>query len=346
MIRVALASYGMSGEVFHAPLIAANPNFELYKILERSREKSKEKYPDVEVVKQYEDILQDKAVDLVIVNTPNAFHFDMSKAALEAGKHVVVEKPFVNHSDEAHELISLAKKKQKVLTVFQNRRLDSDFLTIQKIVKSKLLGYLVEYEAHYDRFRNYVEPNTWKEGTGPGSGILYNLGSHMIDQALVLFGIPRAVTAKLNVQREGAKAFDSYHIIMDYEKFNVLLKSSYLVRDIGPRYKILGNLGTFTKYGLDPQEDALKAGKSPLSDQWGQETEDIWGILDTEVQGLHLRGRVESLPGNYNIFYNNLYEVIHKKGKILVKPEEALQVIRMIELAIQSHKEGRAMPVN
>lgn len=346
MIRAALASYGMSGEVFHAPLITANPNFELYKILERSREKSKEKYPHVTVVKKYEDILKDKIVDLVVVNTPNAFHFDMCKAALEAGKHVIVEKPFVNHADEAHELINLAKKKHKVLTVFQNRRLDSDFLTVQKIINSKTLGYLVEYEAHYDRYRNYVEPNTWKEDAGPGSGILYNLGSHMIDQALTLFGLPQAVTAKLNVQRKNAKAFDSYHILMDYEKFNVVLKSSYLVRDPGPRYKILGNLGSFTKYGLDPQEDALKEGKLPLGVTWGQEPEDIWGTLDTEVQGVHIRGKVESLPGNYNIFYNNLYEAINKKAKLLVKPEEALQVIRMIELAIQSHKENRAMPVN
>lgn len=346
MIRVALASYGMSGEVFHAPLITANPHFELYKIFERSREKSKERYPHVTVVKKYEDILQDKAVDLVVVNTPNAFHFEMSKAALEAGKHVVVEKPFVNHADEAHELISLAKKKRKVLTVFQNRRLDSDFLTVQKIVKSKILGFLVEYEAHYDRYRNYVEPNTWKEDAGPGSGILYNLGSHMIDQALVLFGLPQSVTAKLNVQRKDAKAFDSYHILMDYEKFNVVLKSSYLVRDMGPRYKILGNLGTFTKYGLDPQEDALKAGQLPQGNTWGQEPEVIWGTLDTDIEGLHLRGTVESLPGNYNIFYDNLHEVINNKAKLLVKPEEALQVIRIIELAIQSHKEGRAMPVS
>lgn len=345
MIRTALASYGMSGEVFHAPLLTANPNFSLYKVLERHHEKSKTRYPDVTVVKDYQDILNDKKVELVVVNTPNALHFSMAKEALEAGKHVVVEKPFVTHAEEAHELIKLAKKKKKLLTVFQNRRLDSDFLTIQKVLESKMLGNLAEYEAHYDRFRNFVTPDTWKEDAGPGSGILYNLGSHMIDQALVLFGLPVSLTAKLNIQREGAKAFDSYHVIMDYQKFHVILKSSYLVRDEGPRYKLLGNLGTFTKYGIDPQEDALKAGEAPDAPGWGKEDASIWGTIDTEIQGLHCKGTIESLSGNYNLFYDNLHEAISEHGSLLIKPEEALQVIRLIELAVQSHKEGRTMPV-
>ncbi len=335
----------MSGEVFHAPLLAANPHFSLYKVLERHHEKSKVRYPEVTVVKEYQDILKDKAVDLVIVNTPNALHFSMAKEALEAGKHVVVEKPFVIHAEEARELVKLAHKKKKLLTVFQNRRLDSDFLTIRKVLEANLLGNLAEYEAHYDRFRNFVTPNTWKEDAGPGSGILYNLGAHMIDQALVLFGLPAALTAKLSIQREGAKTFDSYHIIMDYQQFYVVLKSSYLVRDEGPRYKLLGHLGTFTKYGTDPQEEALKAGKSPDIPEWGKENSTLWGTIDTEVEGLHCKGTIESLPGNYQLFYDNLHQAISEQGDLLVKPEEALQVIRLIELSVQSHKENRTMPV-
>ncbi|WKN30751.1 Gfo/Idh/MocA family oxidoreductase [Porifericola rhodea] len=346
MIRAALASYGMSGEVFHAPLLSVHPQFELYKILERNRNKSKERYADVQVVKSYEEILHDENVDLVIVNTPNAYHFDMAKQALEAGKHVVMEKPFTNTSDEAAELINIAKRNNKLLTVFQNRRLDSDFRTVQKVLESKMLGYLVEYEAHYDRYRNFIQQNTWKEESGPGSGILYNLGSHMIDQALTLFGLPKSLLAKLGIQREGGKAHDSYHLILSYESFQVVLKSSYLVRDEGPRYKVLGNLGTFTKYGLDVQENDLKAGKVPTDTNWGTEPPDIWGTLDTEIEGLHFKGKVESEKGNYLAFYDNLADAINKQAELLVKAEEAMHVIQLIELAEKSHAEGKELTIN
>lgn len=346
MIRVALASYGMSGEVFHAPLLAVHPDFQLYKVLERNRNKSKERYPDVTVVKKYEDILEDEKVDVVLVNTPNPLHYDMAERALNAGKHVVMEKPFTNTSEEAKKLIALAKDKGKLLTVFQNRRLDSDFLTVQKVIDSKLLGYLVEYEAHYDRYRNFIQANTWKEESGPGSGILFNLGSHMIDQALTLFGLPKSLSAKLAIQREGGKAHDAYHLILSYATFQVVLKSSYLVRDEGPRYKILGNLGTFTKYGLDTQEDCLKAGQLPLGDDWGVEPPEIWGMLDTEIEGLHFRGEVESEQGNYNLFYDNLSAAINKGESLLVKAEEAMHVIRLIELAEQSNREQREVEID
>lgn len=345
MIRAALASYGMSGEVFHAPLLAVHPEFQLYKILERNRNKSQEKYPDVTVVKTYEELLEDDQIDLIVVNTPNPYHYDMAEKALNAGKHVVMEKPFTNTSEEAKKLIQLAKGKGKILTVFQNRRLDSDFLTVQKVIDSKLLGYMVEYEAHYDRYRNFIQQNTWKEESGPGSGILFNLGSHMIDQALTLFGLPTSLTAKLAVQREGGKADDSYHLILSYDGFQVVLKSSYLVRDEGPRYKVLGNLGTFTKYGLDTQEDCLKAGQLPLGADWGSEPPEIWGMLDTEINGLHFRGEVESEKGNYNLFYDNLAEAVNQKAELMVKAEEAMHVIRLIELAEQSHREKREVGV-
>jgi predicted dehydrogenase len=269
----------------------------------------------------------------------------MCRQALEAGKHVVMEKPFTNTSEEAQKLIELARQKQRLLSVFQNRRYDSDFMTVQKIVESDILGYLVEYEAHYDRYRNFIQPDTWKEESGPGSGILYNLGSHMIDQALVLFGMPAEITARLAIQRKGGNAHDSYHLLMQYETFQVVLKSSYLVRDEGPRYKILGNLGTFTKYGLDTQEDCLKAGQLPGGDDWGIEPPEIWGALDTEINGLHFSGEVESERGNYNLFYDNIYDVIAHGAELAVKPEEAMNVIRLIELAEQSHREGKSMMV-
>ena len=345
MTNVALASYGMSGKVFHAPLVSAHPNFNLYKVLERHRAESVDRYPGVLIAKQYEDLLSDAKVDVVVVNTPNAYHYDMTKAALEAGKHVVVEKPFTSTVAEAQQLIDLAEQQGQVLTVFQNRRWDSDFRTVQKVLAADVLGTVVEYEAHYDRFRNYIQPNTWKEDDGPGSGILYNLGSHMIDQALVLFGRPNALFAKLSVQRQGGKAPDAYHLILSYDSHQVVLKSSYLVRELGPRYKLLGSQGTFTKYGLDPQEDRLKLSISPDNSQIGVESEDDWGTLDTEFNGLHFRGRIASEVGNYSLFYENLHQALQGEETLAVKPQEALDVIRLIELAYESDQAGREITV-
>lgn len=345
MIQVALASYGMSGKVFHAPLITTHPDFQLYKVLERHRDDAVVDYPDIITVRQFDDLLTDEKVDLIVVNTPNTHHFSMTKAALEAGKHVVVEKPFTNTVSEAEELTALAKQKNRVLTVFQNRRLDSDFLTVQKVLKQQLCGRVVEFEAHYDRYRNYIQPDTWKEESGPGSGILYNLGSHMIDQALVLFGMPETLFAKLSIQRTGGKAPDAYHLILGYPDKQVTLKSSYLVRDEGPQYKILGELGTFTKYGLDSQEDDLKAGKMPNEPDWGTESEKIWGTLNTELNSLPFQGKIASEAGNYLAFYDNLAQAISTQSTLLVPPEEAKQVIHLIELAYQSNESGRELKV-
>lgn len=346
MINVALASYGMSGKVFHAPLLSAHPHFHLYKVLERHRAESVERYPEVLIVKQYEDLLADTQVDVVVVNTPNAYHYDMTRAALEAGKHVVVEKPFTTTTEEAQALIELARQQGQVLTVFQNRRWDSDFRTVQKVLSAGVLGTVVEYEAHYDRFRNYIQPDTWKEESGPGSGILYNLGAHMIDQALLLFGMPSTLFAKLSIQREGGKAPDAYHLILGYDRHQVVLKSSYLVRDLGPRYKILGNQGTFTKYGIDPQEDLLKLGVSADNSRIGTESEDDWGTLDTEFNGLHFRGKIASEYGDYRSFYDNLYRVLQGEASLAVRAEEARDVIRLIELAYESDVQGQVLSVS
>ena len=342
-IQVGLASYGMSGKVFHAPLLAVNPRFRLKKVLERQNQKSKIHYPEVEVVKTFEALLNDEAIELVVVNTPNVLHYEMASKALLAGKHVVVEKPFTTTAKEAETLIDIARKQNKVLTVFQNRRWDSDFLTIQKVVSEKLLGQLVEYEAHYDRFVNYIAANTWKEDVGPGSGILYNLGSHMIDQMLVLFGKPQAVTAAVGTRREGSKIDDYYDITFQYKGLNAVLKSSYLVRELGPRYILHGTDGSFVKYGIDPQEEALKADQKPKGPGWGQESPSEWGKINTQLNGLHIIGNIETLPGDYPGFYNNLYEVIREGKELAVKPEEAALVIELIELAIQSSNEGRTV---
>lgn len=341
VISVGLASYGMSGSVFHAPLLSAHPGFRLKKVLERSSEKSKAIYPQLEVVKTFEELLQDDELELVVVNTPNPLHYEMARRALEAGKHVVLEKPFTVTSEEGQALTKLAREQKLILSAFQNRRWDGDFRTVQQVVASGWLGELVEFEGHYDRFRNYIEANTWKEETGPGSGILYNLGSHMIDQALVLFGLPQAVTADIRTQRPGSQVEDAYDLLLEYGKLKVTLKSSYLVREAGPRYTLHGTEGSFLKYGLDPQEDALKAGGTFTDAGWGAEPEKDWGLLNTQLHGLHLRGTVETLPGTYQAFYQNIYAAILGRAPLAVTPEQATDVIRIIEAAMRSNAEKR-----
>lgn len=345
IIKVGLASYGMSGMVFHAPFLVRTPGFQLTHVLERSSQKSRQHFPDAEIVRSFEALLENPSIELVIVNTPNALHFEMTRQALLAGKHVVVEKPFTVTYQEANSLIQLAKEKQLVLTVFQNRRWDGDFMTVQKIVEQQLLGRLVEYEAHYDRYVTEIRSESWKETDLPGSGILYNLGSHMIDQALVLFGKPRAVTADIGARRKGSDVDDYYNIILHYPDLKVNLKSSYLVRELGPRYMLHGTTGSFVKYGIDPQEEALKVGKFPEGDDWGKEPDTDWGKLNAEINGFNYVGKIETLPGNYSAFYQNLYDAIRYGKPLAVKPEEAADVIHLIELIIKSNKEGRTVEV-
>ncbi len=342
-IVTAILSYGMSGEVFHAPLLDVHPGFRVKTILQRKSDKSKQYYPEVAIVRSLEDILNDPEIELIIVNTTNDTHFDFAVKAMEAGKHVVVEKPFTNTVEDAQKLIALAKKKNKMLSVFQSRRWDGAFMTLQKIIASAVLGKIVEYEAHYDRFRNYIAPNTWKEVPGPGSGILYNLGSHLLDQVLVLFGKPEFVSARIGTQRPGGRVDDFYDLRLEYAGLSVIVKSSYLVREPGPLYIVHGVNGSFVKYGIDPQEEALKLHQIPGSPGWGAEPEKFWGKLNTEIDGLHYEGKIETLPGNLLGYYQNIYEVIREGKELAVKPEQAMQVIQLIEAAMKSNLERKSI---
>lgn len=342
-IHTALLSFGMSGEIFHGPLLTAHPGFRLTHVLERTHTRSQKKYSSVTVVRTVEEIWKDPSVELVIVNTPNESHYRYTEEALNAGKHVIVEKPFTVTTAEADKLIALAKKKNRILTVFQNRRWDGDFLTVRKVVENNLLGKLVEAEVHYDRFRNYVEENTWKEEATPGTGILYNLGSHMLDQVMVLFGMPSAVDARIGIQRPNGKVDDFYDIRLTYDSLHAIVKSSYLVREQGPRYVLHGVNGTFVKYGIDPQEQALKDGKLPGTAGWGAEPKELWGKINTSVSNLHVEGNIETLPGSYPAFYQNVYEAIRENKDLAVKPEQSRDVIRLIEVCVESNQQQRAI---
>ncbi len=347
-IQVGLSSYGMSGTVFHGPLLKVHPGFHIRRIVERTAQQSKAAYPEAEITRSFGDLLRDEAIQLVIVNTPDYLHYEMTEQALRAGKHVIVEKPFTFTYREAENLIELANQQKKLLSVFQNRRWDGDFLTVQQVVRNGWLGELVEYEAHYDRFRNYVVANTWKEGTqanAPGLGILYNLGSHMIDQALVLFGKPQRVTADIRIQRTGGQVPDAYDLLLEYGRLKVTLKAGYLVREPGPRYTLHGTEGSFVKFGIDPQEEALKAGLTPGGPDWGKESESDWGLLNTQLKNLHFRGKIETLPGNYLQFYDGIYTSLVNGVEPTVKAEEAALVIRVIEAAIESNQQKRTVEV-
>lgn len=342
-IKTALASFGGSAKVFHGPLLKVNNGFEVISVFERSKELSKALFPSAQIVRNYKALLNDENVELIIVNTPDVYHYEMAKAALEAGKHVVVEKPITLKSSEAEELIGLATEKQLVFTVFQNRRYDNDFRTVEQVVRAAKFGRLVEFESHFDRYRTYIAPNTWKEVGDEYSGVLYNLGSHMIDQICVLFGKPESVTAHLQIVRSGGVVSDYYNIRLQYKEFAAITRCSYLVKDPGPRYIIHGEYGTFYKYGMDPQEATLKTGKLPEGEDWGREDPENWGTLIYEENGEEIEELVETLPGNYNIFYDNVYQVIREDADLLVKPEEAASVLKILEACLQSNREKRTV---
>lgn len=342
-IRTALLSYGMSGEVFHVPLLEAHKGFEVALIWQRNTAKpARHQY---RVAKDYDEVLKDPSVELVVVNTPNETHFDFASRALRAGKHVIVEKPFTVTADEADALIKLAHAEKRMLTVFQNRRWDADFLTVRAVLERKMLGKLVECEIHYDRYRNYIEPNTWKEDAKPGTGILYNLGSHLLDQALVLFGMPRYLDARMGIQRPGGRVDDFFDIRMEYDGFFVILKSSYLVREQGPRFILHGTEGSFLKSGIDPQEQDLKDGKTPGVPGWGTEPESAWGKLNTTLDGKHFEGPFETVPGNYPAFYSKIYETLRDGHPVPVRAEDARNVIQLIEACRQSNLSRSAVKI-
>ena len=346
-INVGLIGFGMAGRLFHGPTIASAKGLKLYKVRETKAPNIsiiQERYPDTIIVNDTNEILNDPSIELVVVATPNVTHHDVATKVLMAGKHVIVDKPFTVTSQEATQLIDLAKNKNKLLTVYQNRRWDSDFQTVKKVIDSNLLGNLVEYEAHYDRFRNTIRPDTWKEDGVLGTGLVYDLGSHLIDQALVLFGLPKTVTADLRTQRQNATIIDNFEMILDYGNLKVTLKGGMLIKEQLPHFILLGNNGAFIKYGMDVQEEALIAGLSPnKSLNWGEEPESLWGTINTEFNGIEFRGKVKSEKGNYVGFYENVYKAILGEEELAVKPEQARNTIRIIEIAMQSNQEKRTI---
>lgn len=342
-INTAITSFGMSGLVFHGPALKVNPGFNVVSVLERSKNISKQMFPDVRIDRSFDEILNNEAIELVIINTPDKFHYEMARLALLKGKHIVVEKPVTLKSKQAEELVQIAREKDLVFTVYQNRRWDGDFRTVQKVLAENKLGRLIEFESHYDRYRTFITPDTWKEEGGEFAGVLYNLGSHMVDQVYVLFGKPLAVTAHLKIVRTGGVVTDYYDIRLEYKGFSAIVKCSYLVKNPGPRYSIYGEFGTFHKWGIDPQEELLKAGNLPIGNDWGKEPESEWGTIVYQENGIDFNEKIETLPGNYNLFYNNVFDAIRNGADLLVRPEDAVEVLKIVEACLESNKKKKTI---
>lgn len=344
-IKTALLSYGMSGKVFHAPFLKLHSGFELIGSWERSKKLIQEDYPEVKSFVSFESILEDTAIDLVIVNTPVATHFEYAKKALLAGKHVLVEKAFTTTLAEAQELARLSKERNLKVCVFQNRRWDSDFKTVQKIIKDQVLGDLVEAEFHFDRFNPVLSPKLHKETDNPGAGILKDLGPHIIDQALCLFGMPEAVFADIRMIRQSTVVDDYIDILLFYPDFRMRLKAGFFIREPNPGYCIHGKKGSFLKQRGDVQEDELKLGKKPNLTNWGTEKEGYEGILHSDIDGKIIREKIPTLQGNYYDLFDQLYKSITNNQPEPVTAQDGVNVMAIIDAAIQSNETQKVVSI-
>lgn len=342
-IKTALLSYGMSGKVFHAPFLQLHPGFELVGSWERSKQLIQNDYPDVKSFDSLESILNDDSIELVVVNTPVATHFEYAKKVLNAGKHALVEKAFTTTVEEAHELAELAKAKGLKLCVFQNRRWDSDFKTVQKIINEGILGELVEAEFHFDRYNPLLSPKTHKETANDGAGILKDLGPHLIDQALCLFGLPNAVFGDIRITRENSLVDDWIDLTLFYDNFRMRLKAGFFVREAHPAFTVHGKKGSFLKPRGDVQEDDLKLGKKPNLLDWGTEPETLQGLLHTEKEGTVIRIKIPTLQGNYYDLFDSLYDAITKDTKEPVTAQDGLNVMKVIGAAIESNAKKKVV---
>lgn len=340
VIRVGLAGFGMSGQLFQAPFIHADPRFRLHKIYARSGNLSETMYPDAHLVRDFDELLTED-IDLIVISTPNTLHVPMARQALEQGKSVIVEKPIAATSAEAASLVALAQSKQLLFSVYQNRRLDGGFLTLKHLIDEGALGQLIDVEIRFDRFVRGRSSKAWKNQGGPGVDLLYDLGVHMMDQAYVLFGMPDGVYADFRKHRLESPGFDHFEVMLSYGTLKVTVSANESVVHPGPHIKASGRRGCYVKYGMDVQEKALLAGKQPSDPEWGQETPDQYGILYTEKDGHFSSEPVETVRGHYGLYYDNFYKAYTQQEALLVPPEEAVQVLMLLEAAQQSHQERR-----
>ncbi len=338
MIKTGITGYGYSARTFHLPLIESSGQFEFAAVSTSRPEDVRLKYPSVQIYKTAHDLITSSDVELIIITAPNDVHFDLAKLCLLNGKHVVLEKPMVTKSSEAEQLIVLAEKQCLVLSVFHNRRWDGDFLTVKKIIEEKSIGDIRYFESHFDRFRPEVKKR-WREMPGPGSGIWFDLGSHLADQAIYLFGLPEALTARCLMTRENSETVDYFHVQLHYKNLEVVLHASSFCAGPNRRFHIEGTGGSYIKYGLDPQEDQLKNGMIPTDTDYGIEEKEKFGTLfnGTETK------KIETAAGCYQHYYSGIAGAVNNKDICPVKSEDAQNIIKILELAEVSSLTGKTV---
>jgi len=349
-IRTALIGYGLAGSVFHAPLIDFTAGLTLSAVVTGNPERqraAKDAYPSVKTLASTDELFKDaSSYDLVVVATPNDSHAPLAKASMEAGLAVVVDKPFALSVAEAEEVIAVQEKTGALLSVFQNRRWDNDFLTVRELIETGTIGKILRIESRFERWRPTPKPDSWREKSSAdmGGGLLFDLGSHLIDQALVLFGQPRSVYAQLKTRRQGVASDDDTFVALEFDNdvcFHIWVNQ--LSRLFGPRFRVLGSEGAFEKFGLDPQESALRSGERPGHSFWGVEETNLSGQLSATVNGIDFSGTVTSKPGSYEVFYSLMHEAILHGSPVPVAPKDAVTTLKVIEAARQSAATGTAV---
>ena len=339
-LEVALVGYGFVGKVFHGPLIAHTPGLWLHTVVSSDAGKVHADHPGVRVLADPEAAFADAGIDLVVIASPNRTHAPLALAALRAGRHVVIDKPFTVDVDEARAVVAAAERADRIVSVFQNRRWDSDFLTLRRLIDDGTLGEVVELHSHFDRFRPQV-PDRWRERPEPGAGLWFDLGPHLVDQALQLFGMPDGVQADLARVRDGARVDDWFHVVLQWPRRRAVLHGSTLVAANGLRLAVHGTRGSYLKHGLDPQEDQLRAHMTPGAAGWGEDPAP--GELTAFDGDVVSRSTVAGVPGDYRDYYAGIRDAIASGASAPVTPRQALDTMQVLEAARESAAQGRTI---
>lgn len=358
-IRTAVLGYGFAGRIFHSPFIHAVPGLELSAIVQRHGDSAAADYPATRVLRSVDEVFGDPAIDMVVVATPNDSHVELARRALEAGKHVVIDKPIAGTSAEVRALIALASKQGRVLAPFHNRRFDGDFLTVKKLAAESKLGRITLVDSHFDRFRPIQRANTWKEAGGPINGLLFDLGPHLLDQAMALFGVPKSVTASVRRERDVTAIEDAFDIVLDFagqdsRGLRYECHATMIAAEAAPRFRVHGTLGSYVKFGMDPQEAALLGGARPAemgsAETWLPEAESAWGTLTLATHAAEPiqleRSKLPTEVGDYRRFYANVRDAIRGEAPLVVSAEDGYRTIRLLELVLQSSDKSETLSVD
>lgn len=344
MMDVGLIGFGLGGRCFHAPVINAVPGLRLAAVLQRSGDSAAQLYPQARIVRSLDELLAIDSIRLVAISTPNQTHFPFAKRCLESGRDVVVDKPFTTTVAEALELLNIAKQHGRILSVFHNRRFDADFQALRQTIASGALGRIIRFESTYDRFRPTGKPGAWREQPGPGSGVLFDLAPHLIDQSFTLLGTPLAITADVRIERPGFVTDDAFDVLLHYPQGSrALLRATMMSAVPRPRLVLLGEKGSYLKQAFDPLEPNLRNGIVPTGPSWVVEKEENWGQLTLVENGSTTLHKIPS-TGDWRDFYANVRDAILLKAPLSVTPQRALDVMVALDLILESNTIRATVP--